>query len=183
MMIMPKGVKMDWEPIDQYVDEHIGAYTIQQLAEVLGVNYGTLRKRTLERGISKFKRVNWTVEQELFLETYYPTFGGRYCADSLQVPITAVNKRANQLGLYYEPKDRYVDTQGYVQVGKAGSREYEHRLVMEDTLGRKLEPGELVHHKDGNKRNNHPDNLELTTRPEHIETHREDLVRGQRTMI
>lgn len=36
---------------------------------------------------------------------------------------------------------------------------YFHRVVAENMLGRKLRPGECVHHKDGNKRNNNPSNL------------------------
>lgn len=39
----------------------------------------------------------------------------------------------------------------------------EHRLVMEQKLGRYLEPYERVHHIDGDKANNHPSNLELWT--------------------
>ena len=35
----------------------------------------------------------------------------------------------------------------------------EHRLVMEQKLGRYLEHQEVVHHIDGNSQNNHPDNL------------------------
>ncbi len=36
---------------------------------------------------------------------------------------------------------------------------HEHRIVAEIKLGRKLKPGEVVHHIDEDKRNNHPDNL------------------------
>ena len=38
---------------------------------------------------------------------------------------------------------------------------YEHRLVMEGKLGRKLLPEERVHHLDHNKKNNSPENLVL----------------------
>lgn len=48
---------------------------------------------------------------------------------------------------------------------------FEHRLVMEEKLGRLLEPGEVVHHIDGDKSNNHPDNLELKTHGDHIREH------------
>lgn len=37
----------------------------------------------------------------------------------------------------------------------------EHRYVMEQKIGRLLLPSEVVHHRDGNTQNNHPDNLEL----------------------
>ena len=34
-----------------------------------------------------------------------------------------------------------------------------HRRVAQEMLGRPLLPGEVVHHRDGNSLNNHPDNL------------------------
>ena len=46
-----------------------------------------------------------------------------------------------------------------------------HRVVAEEKIGRKLEKGEIVHHIDGDKWNNHPDNLEVMTQSEHARIH------------
>lgn len=53
----------------------------------------------------------------------------------------------------------------------------EHRLVMEATLGRFLGPTEVVHHKDGDKLNNSPGNLQVFgSNAEHLG----DTLRGRR---
>jgi hypothetical protein len=49
---------------------------------------------------------------------------------------------------------------------------HEHRVVAEAKLGRPLRPGEIVHHIDNNKLNNHPDNLAVMTQSEHIRLHK-----------
>ncbi|GAB5541327.1 MAG: hypothetical protein SangKO_010870 [Sandaracinaceae bacterium] len=38
---------------------------------------------------------------------------------------------------------------------------YEHRVVAERKTGRRLRPGEQVHHIDGDQKNNDPDNLQV----------------------
>lgn len=49
---------------------------------------------------------------------------------------------------------------------------YEHRLVAEAKLGRRLRNDEHVHHADHNKSNNDPANLEVLTVAEHRAEHR-----------
>lgn len=48
---------------------------------------------------------------------------------------------------------------------------YEHILVLEKKIGRYLTKGECVHHLDGDKLNNDPDNLELHTKRSHSNYH------------
>src|ERR1700749_2284570 len=52
-----------------------------------------------------------------------------------------------------------------------GKTVYEHRLVVERRLGRKLARTEHVHHKNEQKKDNADDNLELKSPKEHARHH------------
>lgn len=57
---------------------------------------------------------------------------------------------------------RWLNQQGYVILKQIdGSRVLEHRYVMEQHMGRKLEKFESVHHKNGKRDDNRLENLEL----------------------
>lgn len=64
----------------------------------------------------------------------------------------------------YLPEHPRAHPNGYV---------YEHIIIAEATLGRPLRNNEVVHHSDGNKRNNAPENIRvLNSQSEHINLHR-----------
>lgn len=49
-----------------------------------------------------------------------------------------------------------------------------HRVLMENKLGRSLQPQEVVHHIDGDKNNNDPDNLMIMHWSDHSRQHQEE---------
>jgi hypothetical protein len=73
------------------------------------------------------------------------------------------NVRADVPLKVYSQKNEgfFVDSNGYISCNRNGRQYRKHRLVMAEVLGRELLSEESVHHKNGVRTDNRPENLEL----------------------
>ena len=67
---------------------------------------------------------------------------------------------------------RYVDNDGYIRVWAGNDRyKFEHKLVVEKALGRKLTKNERVHHINENRSDNRNSNLLVCSTGYHLNLH------------
>ena len=74
---------------------------------------------------------------------------------------------------------RWTHIDGYIGIAvpeghhlrQAHGYAYEHHLVAEKMLGRRLRKGEVVHHRNGNTADNRPENLEVKSASAHAREH------------
>ena len=69
-------------------------------------------------------------------------------------------------GQYIKSKAGYV-----MQYVKPKFHKRQHRIVMEDAIGRELSEDELVHHLNGKKQDNRIENLQIVSKAQHIKIH------------
>lgn len=74
----------------------------------------------------------------------------------------------------YDPTDKQATANGFV---------YQHRFVMSEMIGRALFANETVHHKNGNRADNRPENLELWAKSQPAGQRVKDLLEWAKTII
>lgn len=111
--------------------------------------------------------------------THHPLRDGPRAAE-YRAKVSASKRALNAKG-EHSPAwkgGRFTDRKGYIYVrapdhpnANAVGYVFEHRLVMERVLGRLLAPDEVVHHINGIRDDNRPENLQVMTHVEHMRLH------------
>ena len=79
--------------------------------------------------------------------------------------------------------ERRIYRNGYVVIKINGRRIAEHRLVMEQAIGRPLRTSETAHHKNGDRTDNRLENLELWSTSQPAGQRIEDKVTWARELL
>lgn len=168
--------------IEKMIALYESGMSTPQVAKEIGCSVATVAFHLNKRanGLRPKKTIDWPVEQ---MRQWYEVEGKTLeeIGALLGISSKVVNKACKRFGFAMRPRGqkfgeqhkgwkggRTVDKSGYVLVYKpdhphcsASGYVREHRLVMEQKLGRYLEKHEAVHHIDENTSNNSPENLEL----------------------
>lgn len=156
------------EAIKLYVDKGFG---FRSIGKMLGLPYSRIRAGIIRAGVSPR-----TIAEAISVSP------ARRKADAAKIGVKFGNRTPEQRKNIASGQRKYWDKNargktkkpnGYIEYTRGENKfRSEHRVTAENILGRKLLKNEVVHHIDGNKTNNSPNNLTVMTRAAHTTLHR-----------
>lgn len=166
---MPNHKRQPFPPdhpaIIMYRDE---LKTIPEVARHFGLAITTMRLKLIASGV-KLRNIREALKVSQFdWVAHGRRSGKRKKGKEEKEKIRIARLLAPCRGISQKPS-------GYIEhtVGENKGRGV-HVTVMESIIGRRLNKNECVHHKDRNRSNNSPDNLQLMTRSAHTALHRKE---------
>lgn len=150
---------------EQIVKLYESGMMVQQIADMSEISYSTVWRRLKSKGKLRGKKesIRLSVERGTFAKN---RIGMK------RPPISEETRKRMSDAQKGKGKGFKINTNGYVEITRGeNAGRFEHVLIMESLIGRKLYHNECVHHKNHIKTDNRIENLELMTKSEHASYH------------
>jgi transposase len=157
--------------------------TLKQIADKFGVGLDTSWKWMKKLGIKRRQRCQLP-DKEILHKMYEERgLSGFEISKTFGLSVYTIYRLLKQYEIQVRnPKDRakcgidhpnwnggrYIDHYGYVVITTKDGRKKEHRVIIENHLGRKLETWEHVHHINEIKHDNRIENLQVMNVSDHM---------------
>ena len=168
------------ELYENYFKENYLIKTKQQMANELNLTYYQIEYYLRKLKLRKHANNKWTEEEIEILKNYYPIKTSKEEMIKL-LPNhrwSGIQRQASKLGYTRKWDYKYISIQGYlIDCTDRKNKKEIHRQIYEQYHNIKLTKHDIIHHIDGNKLNNNPDNLVCITRAEHVRLHKPRIKR------
>lgn len=157
--------------IERFYDEGFSCKRISNAIHIsVGAVFNHLEKNGMVRQKSEARKYSYVSLTPEHIERIRE-LGKRERSDETRKKLSE-SKKTHRPGHAKKRDDGYI-TVYYPDHPDATNDGYvmQHRLIMEQHIGRRLEKNEVVHHKNRNRADNRLENLQLMTASEHMSMH------------